>query len=330
MKNDQKVIGVIELGGTISCITENPTSEFYNSPSLSISSFIKEFELEHHIKIIVEQFEQKISHEITIESLIQLAQRIQSLLDMNDFDGVVISTGTNALEDIAYFIGLAVKSIKPIIFTGAHYPQNSLTFDGKRNLYNAINIASSDKAIELGVLVTFNDYVVAAREAVKSSPGLINNFAIEGAGVIGHVIGGKFILKSKPIYKHTYQSEFSISGLKSLPKVSIIYAHLGMDDSLINASIASGVSGIVSAGFGKGYQPSHISQALAKAVELNIPVVRCSRFGIGYTSIDQAYDKKYGFIVAKGLSPHKSNLLLSIALNKTKDISQLQQIFEEY
>ncbi|MDR3504318.1 MAG: asparaginase [Legionella sp.] len=330
MNNAQKVIGIIELGGTISCISEDSTSEFYKGPSTSVSSFIQEFKLEPHVKIIIEQFAQRISHEMTIEGLLGLAQRIQSLLDSSDFDGVIITTGTNALEDIAYFIGLAVKSIKPIIFTGAHYPQNSLAFDGKRNLYNAINIASSDNAMKLGVLVTFNDHVITARDAVKNTPGLNSNFALEGIGVVGHVIGGKFILKSTPMYKHTYQSEFSILGLNNLPKVSIIYAHLGMDDSLIKASITSGVSGIVSAGFGKGYQPTHISQALAKAAQLNIPIVRCSRFGFSYTSIDQAYDEKYGFIVAKGLSPHKSSLLLSLALNKTSEISRLQQIFEEY
>ncbi len=184
--------------------------------------------------------------------------------------------------------------------------------------------------MKLGVLVTFNDYVITARDAVKTTPGLNSNFALEGIGVIGHVIGGQFILKSTPMYKHTFQSEFSLFGLNDLPKVSIIYAHLGMDDFLINACIAFGISGIVSAGFGKGYQPTHISQALAKAAQLNIPIVRCSRFGVSYTSIDQAYDEKYGFIVAKGLSPHKSSLLLSLALNKTREISQLQQIFEEY
>jgi L-asparaginase len=103
-----------------------------------------------------------------------------------------------------------------------------------------------------------------------------------------------------------------------------------MDDFLIKASIASGVSGIISAGFGKGYQSNHISLALKKAVQLGIPVVRCPRSGCGYTSIDKTYDDKYGFIVAKGLSPHKSSLLLSLALNRTKNIDRIQRIFEEY
>lgn len=330
MKKNLKIIGIIELGGTINSISEHPDSEFYKGPSSSVSSFIGELVLKDDIKIVIDTFSQKISHEITIEDLLALASRIQSFLDNDEFSGIVVTMGTNTLEDVAWFIGLVVQSMKPIVFTGAHYPQNGLMFDGKRNLFNAIQIASSDSAMQLGVLVAFNDYVVTARDAVKSNPGLTNHFAMEGRGIIGHVVGNQFFLQSKPIHKHTWQSEFSISGINSLPKVSIVYAHLGMDDFLINALITYGVSGIISAGFGKGYQPNHISQALKKAVQSDIPVVRCSRSGCGYTSIDKVYDEKYGFIVAKGLPPHKSSLLLSLALNRTRDINELQQIFDEY
>lgn len=330
MSGNLKFIGLIELGGTINCTSEQPSSEFYNGPSSSVSSLIKEFNLEDNVQIKTVLLTQKISHELTIEDLIKLAATIQNLLDNDEYNGIVVTVGTNALEDVAYFIGLVVRSTKPIVFTGAHFPQNSLMFDGKRNLFNALNIACSDHAIKLGALVTFNDYVVTARDAVKNNPGLTNNFSVEGNGVIGHIISGKFLLKSRPIYKHTYKSEFSLPEKNILPNISIIYGHLGMNDSLIKASIASGISGIVSAGFGKGYQPKHISLALEKAVSLGIPVVRCARSGCGYTGIDQAYDKKYGFIVSKGLSPHKSSLLLSLALTLTRDIDRIQEIFEEY
>lgn len=330
MKKNQKVIGIIELGGTISSMSDHAISEFYKGPVSSVSSFIDEFDLTDDIKIVIHQFSQIISHEITIEDLVALAKKIENFLKSDEYDGIIVTIGTNALEDVAYFIGLVVRSKKPIVFTGAHYPQNSLAFDGKRNLYNAIQIASSSEAKQLGVLVTFNDYVVIARDATKNNPGLNSHFAAEGRGVIGHVIGNQLVLLSKPIYKHTYQSEFSLAGINNLPQVCIIYAHLGMDASLINALITSGVSGIISAGFGKGYQSNNISLALKKAAQSGIFVVRCSRSGFGHTSIDKNYDDKYGFIVAKGLSPHKSSLLLSLALSKTKDINKIQQIFEEY
>jgi len=330
VKKKLKVIGIIELGGTISSRGEHATSEFYNGPVGSVSSFIGEYGLTDEINIILHQFSQIISHELTVEELIVLAKKIQYLLDSKEYDGIVITIGTNALEDVAYFIGLVVRSKKPIVFTGAHYPQNSLAFDGKRNLYNAIIIASAVKAMQLGVLVAFNDYVVTARDATKNNPGLNSHFAVEGRGIIGHVIGNQFVLLSKPVYKHTYQSEFSIHAIQSLPKIFVIYAHLGIDEFIINTLITSGVSGIISAGFGKGYQSSNISQALKNAAQSGIPVVRCSRSGFAYTSIDKNYDDKYGFIVAKGLSPHKSSLLLSLALSETRDTARIQKIFEEY
>lgn len=321
-----KTIGIVELGGTINSISEQPFSEFYKGPSISISSLIKEFRLEDSVEIHVHSLTQKISHELTITDLIKLANVIQDLLDNCNYDGVVVTLGTNALKDVSYFIGLTVKTEKPIVFTGAHYPQNSLAFDGVRNLFNAINIASSAHATKMGVLITFNDYVVTARDAVKNNPGLNSSFATEGNGVIGHVVGGQFIPKSKSLYR----SEFFISEQQTLPKVTIIYAHLDMDDSLIKASIASGVSGIISAGFGNGYQAKNITLALQEAVRIGIIVVRCARAGCAHTSVDETYDKKYGFVVSKGLSPHKSSILLSLALTLTRDLNKIQQIFDEY
>lgn len=330
MSTPAKKIGIIELGGTINCLNEQPDSEFYNGPVSSISSFIEELNLEANLHIFIESITQKISHEITVPDLIKIANRIQTLLEQEECCGIVVTMGTNALEDVAYFMGLVIKTKKPIVFTGAHYPQNSLAFDGKKNLFNALCIAKDQNAESLGVLVTFNDYVITARDAVKSTPGLLNNFSMEGIGVIGHVIGGKLILKSKPIYRHTHRSEFSLQGQHSLPKIAIIYSHLGMDDVLINAVINNGISGIISAGFGKGYQPGYISHALEKAVNSGIAVVRCSRLGYGYTGIDKNYDEKYGFVVAKGLSPHKSSLLLSLSLTVTQDANRIQKMFEEY
>lgn len=330
MSKKIKVIGILELGGTINSMGEHVTSEFYTGPVCSVSSFIDEYDLTDSIKCVLHQFSQKISHELTIEDLILLAKKIQHLIDDNEYDGIVITIGTNALEDVAYFIGLVVRSKKPIIFTGAHYPRNSLAFDGKRNLYNAIIIASAENAMQIGVLVTFNDYVVTARDAIKNNPGLSSHFAVEGRGIIGHVVGNQFVLLSKPVYKHTYQSDFSIVNINGLPKICIIYAHLGMDEFLVNTLIVSGASGIISAGFGKGYQSNNISQALKNAAQSGTLVVRCARSGFSYTNVDKNYDDKYGFIVAKGLTPHKSSLLLSLALTETRDTGKIQKIFEEY
>jgi len=327
---DKKNIIIIELGGTICSTGRCPTSEFYNSSDVSILSFIKEFDLSNQMNIKIENFSKKISHEFTSDEIIALSRKIQDLVESACCDGLVVVMGTNALEDIAYFVGLVVNSKKPIVFTGAHFPQNSLNFDGKRNLYNALLIASSNEAYMLGVLITFNDYVVTARDATKINPGLSNNFSCEGNGIIGHVVGNSVFLKAKPIYKHTYLSDFSIKNIKSLPRVALLYAHIGMDDLYIKASMAAGVKGMVSAGYGKGYQPKNITEALREAVLDDVVVVRCARAGIGYTNVDSAYDEKNEFIVASALLPHKCSLLLSVALSLTNDKSKLQMIFKEY
>lgn len=327
---NKKSIVIIELGGTICSTVHHPTSEFYNGPDNSIRSFIKDLDLDREINLEIIPFSRKISHELTIDEILLLGREIQRIIELVSCDGLVVVMGTNALEDIAYFMGLVINSKKPIVFTGAHFPQNSLNFDGKKNLYSAILVASSQKANELGILVTFNDCVVTARDATKSNPGLINNFSIDGNGVIGYVIGKEFYLKARPTYKHTYQSDFSIERIKSLPRVTLIYAHIGIDDIFIKASVSSGVKGIISAGYGKGYQSQNITEALHEAVTQGVVVVRCARLGHGYTNIDHSYDEKNRFIVANELSPHKSSLLLSVALNLTMDRSRIQDFFKEY
>lgn len=126
------MIGLIELGGTIGSMAEHASAEFYKGPVNSIASFIDEYDLNATIKIVMHQFSQIISHELIIDALLALTKKIQALLDSDAYHGIIITMGTNALEDVAYFTGLVVRTKKPIVFTGAHYPQNSLAFDGKK------------------------------------------------------------------------------------------------------------------------------------------------------------------------------------------------------
>lgn len=318
---------LLELGGTISSITPDPASEFYSAPTQSISETIKNFNL-HNIEIINKSLFLKISHHLTPDDLLLFANTLQSSLEDDDFAGIVVTCGTNAIEDIAYFTGLVIKTEKPIVFTGAQYPQNSLCFDGALNLYNAICVASSEHARKLGVLVCFNGAVVSARDAYKSTPDYIDNFNSDCR--VGDVIGGNFKLKSIPSYRHTYLSEFDLKRITHFSKTCILYAHVGMDEFLVNAAVNAGISGIISAGFGKGYQNQNITDALYNAVLSGIIVVRCPRVGTSYSGVDKNYDDKYSFIVSKGLSAHKCSLLLSIANLFTKDRQELLRIFEEY
>lgn len=325
-----KKICLIELGGTISCVTNDPLAEFYHSPGEQASDIAGDLGLDH-IEIIHKSLFRKISQNLIIEDLLLFANTIQSLLEVDEIDGVVVTIGTNAIEDIAYFIGLVIKTQKPIVFTGSHYPQGSLCFDGKLNLFNALTVAAAEDAKKLGVLITFNGAVVSAHGACKSSPGFMDNFVLgERSSYVGEVIGGYFKLRSVPAYRHTYRSEFDLKNILQLAKTCIIYAHIGMDEFMVRSAITAGVSGIISAGFGKGYQDQKITEELHIAVKSGVVVVRCPRFGTSYCGIDKGYDDKYLFVVSRGLSPHKSSLLLSVASLFTKDRDDLMRIFEEY
>ena len=326
-----KKLILFDLGGTITCYTENRVTEFYSEKGTPISALIDKNFFSEELELCYEHVFNKISHEITLDDLITLGNKIQDAVDDPNIFGVVVSVGTNVLEDIAYFIGIVVKTNKNIVFTGAFNPQNSLGFDGEKNLYNAIVINSTFQKASLGVLVTFNDTVITARSAIKISPGISNNYASHGQGIVGHVVGGVFYNTMIPLYKHTYDSEFSIRNIYNLPKILLVYAHLGMDKSYIEFAIQSGkIKGIVSAGFGKGYQNKEISILLSQAASNNIPVVRCSRSGHGYSSTDKQYDNIYGFNVVSNLSPHKSSILLSVCLTQSSESHFIKKIFQEY
>jgi L-asparaginase len=324
-------IYILALGGTISSVVKNSTEEFYSHPTSNIKEILLSFpSIGEDFTIIAEQFLQKISHEITHSDLINIANKIKKLSDDDNINGIIVTQGTNCIEETAYFINLVVNTKKTIVFTGSHRPQNSIGFDGGRNLYNAILLASSKKTSGMGVLLTFNDCIINARYASKLNPSLQSGFSSGGLGLVGFVQGKEIFIQQLPNYKHTFLSEFNISDITVKPKIYVIYGHLDMDNFFVDAAIESNAQGIISAGMGKGYQPKVVTQALVKASKRGLIVVRCSRTGYGVVNNEANIDGVDGFIAGGSLSPQKARILLSIALNKTQDKTTLQRIFNEY
>lgn len=321
---------LLALGGTIACASENVTDEFYSGPSVNIKDLISRLHSVNHINICYEQFLQQISHEMTDNELINLANRIDELVRDERVKGIVVTQGTNCIEETAYFINLTIKTKKPIVFTGSFYPSNAFGFDGTRNLYNAIYLAGNDQLEKLGVVLSFNDCIASARDAAKLNPSIIQGFSGNDFGLMGHIEGGVVHIKSIPKHRHTYISEFSINNIEKLPKVCIIYGHLGIDKMFVEAAISNNVAGIISAGMGKGYQPKELTEGLIKASQKGIFVVRSSRTGLGVINREPKIDDVNGFIAAGMISPQKARILLSVALSKTRDKSELQRIFIEY
>lgn len=324
-------IYLLAYGGTIACISNKSTDEFYNKPNLDIQNLIYLIpDIAQKANIRYEQVAQMLSQEMTEQDLLNLAKKIDQILKKDDVDGIIIIQGTDCIEEVAYFVNLVVNTNKPIVFTGAMRPSNSLGFDGFRNIYNAILIANSVKAKKIGAVLTFNDFINSARDAVKKNPSSISALSSEDVSMLGSIQGDNVLISRVPNFKHSYKSDFNINKISTLPKVYVIYGHLGTDAVFVDAAVANGAVGIVSAGVGKGYQTPATTEALAKAASKGVVVVRCSRTGDGYISRDPKLDDPYGFIAGSSLSPQKARILLMLALIQTKDKDTIQNYFYEY
>lgn len=319
---------ILALGGTISSLSSDATGQFYSTPSCPIKDVIASLPINSdQITLLHEQFFQKISNDISYNDLINIAKKINSLVKDEKIDGLVIVQGTNTMEEVAYFINLVIHTTKNIVFTGAFRPSNALGSDGARNLYNAILLASSPKLTGMGVVLTFNDTIVRAQDALKGNPCLLGDFSATEFGKIGIVQGNEI-----QILKNFYSNKneiFHIENITHLPQVYVIYGHLGVSADYIELAIKQKIKGIISAGFGKGYQSDMVTEALIKASQQGIMVVRCSRTGFGMINCEPGYDDKHGFITAGALTPQKASILLSLILTKTDKRIEVQEIFNQ-
>ncbi len=324
-------IYVLALGGTIASVANQHTEEFYNRSSININELIAALPFDpEKLTIVCDQILHQISHEISHDDLFLLAKKVNELVNSDDVDGIVITHGTNSIEETAYFLSLVINTKKPIVFTGSFRPFNALGYDGDRNLYNAILLASNRNESKIGVVLTFNDGIVSARDASKLNPSVMGNFSINGSGVIGFIQSNKIRIHSMVQNRHTYRSEFSIHDMSNFAKIFIIYGHIGMDSTFVKAAIENNAQGIISAGMGKGYQPNEVTEALNKASCKGVYVVRCSRTGQGFINTDEKIDDEYGIIAGGSLNPQKARILLAVALSKTRNKMEIQRIFNQY
>ncbi len=325
-----KRVQICALGGTICSMANDPVEEYYNSASINIKSLIELLPIDkNEIEIQAEQVFQKISQDITNNDVYFLAKRLNDLALQDDVDGIVVTQGTNSIEEIAFFISLLINTHKPIVFTGAFRPYSALGYDGLRNLFNAIVIAADKQMENLGVLVTFNDCIVHARDAVKLDPSILGNF-VNSNNMLGLIQGRSIHLNNQTNYVYKNNYTFPIENLHNLPKVCIIYGHHGMDDLFVRAAIDNGFQGIISAGMGKGYQPDGVTKALIEASNKGLIIVRCSRTGCGIVRRDPKLDDKFGMVAGGYLNPQKAGIFLALVLTKTDDKFEIQGYFDEY
>jgi L-asparaginase len=262
---------------------------------------------------------------------LKLAQRVNDVLRSPEVDGVVITHGTDTMEETAYFLNLVVKSEKPVVLVGSMRPATAISADGPANLYNAVATAADRRAHGRGVLVVINDKIQSARNVTKTNTTNIDTFESPNRGAAGLVNAGKIAWFEQPDKRHTSGTEFSIAGRQSLPRVDIIYAHSNMSPDLIRAALKDGAKGIVVAGVGDGNMSKAALDVLAEAVKSGVVVVRSTRLGSGMVLRNsEVDDDKLGFVASGELNPGKARVLLQLALTETKDPKAVQRAFDTY
>ncbi len=263
--------------------------------------------------------------------MVKLAKEVQKTLDDPKYDGVVITHGTDTMEETAYFLNLTVHSDKPIVMVGSMRPSTALSADGPLNLYNAVALAGSKEAYDKGVLISMNGKIGNARDTFKTSTTDVDAFTNPELGILGYMQDGKPYFYNLPLKKHTKESEFDIRNITedNLPRVDIVYSHANDDRVLVDAVVAAGAKGIIHAGTGNGSVHEKTLPGLQDAVKKDVVVVRDTRVPEGMVTHEQI-DTDNHFVNSNNINPQKARILLMLALTKTKDSKKIQEYFNEY
>ncbi len=327
-----KNVVILATGGTIAGAGDSCVGSKYAPGKVGIDQVIKNIPgLDKLADIRTEQVMQIASQDFNDVTWLTIAKRVNELLAQSSVKGLVITHGTDTLEETAYFLNLVVKSKKPVVLVGAMRASTSLSSDGALNLYNAVALAASDEAYGKGVLVMMNDEIYAARDVAKISTTNVSAFKSPNSGVMGSVLYGAVKFYYSPLRAHTSQTVFDVRKAESLPKVEIIYAYAGVDVSMIDYLIESGAKGIILAGVGDGNISKQGVEKLAKAAKKGVLIVRSAHLGSGLVEPNvEIEDEKLGFVTADNLSPQKARILAMLALTKTNDVKKVRGMFAKY
>ncbi|RWU21238.1 L-asparaginase [Pseudomonas alkylphenolica] len=334
-ETQQKLANVVILatGGTIAGAGASAAnSATYQAAKVGVDKLIAGVpELASIANVRGEQVMQIASESISNDNLLQLGKRVAELADSKDVDGIVITHGTDTLEETAYFLNLVEKTDKPIVVVGSMRPGTAMSADGMLNLYNAVAVAGDKSARGKGVLVTMNDEIQSGRDVSKTIN--IKTEAFKSPwGALGMVVEGKSYWFRLPAKRHTVDSEFDIKQISSLPQVDIAYGYGNVTDTAYKALAQGGAKAIIHAGTGNGSVSSRVVPALQELRKEGVQIIRSSHVNAGGFVLRNAEqpDDKNDWVVAHDLNPQKARILAMVALTKTQDSKELQRIFWEY
>ena len=323
-------VTVVAMGGTIAgsaASSTDPTG--YRAGTTGVTELLGALpELASIATVTGEQFAQIDSADLTDDLLLGLAKRVAVILSDDTVDGVVITHGTDTLEETAYFLHLVLDSDKPVVLVGSMRPPTALSPDGPRNIFAAVTVAASPAASGQGVLVVMNDEIHTARDVSKSSSLRVDSFE-SAYGPLGAVVDGRASFYRSVARPHTSATEFHVESIESLPTAAILLAHSGLDAALVDDLGRYDV--IVHAGFGNGTVATRIVAALEAARAAGTLVVRATRTGSGHvTRVGASADAANTWVAVDDQNPQRARLLACLALTVTRDRDEIQRIFHRY
>ncbi|MBR4066495.1 MAG: L-asparaginase 2 [Bacteroidaceae bacterium] len=322
---------ILATGGTIAGSGSSATKSNYSAGQVAIGTLLDAVPAIRNIADVEgEQVVNIGSQDMSDEVWLILAKRINELLARADVDGVVVTHGTDTMEETAFFLSLTVSSSKPVVLVGAMRPSTAISADGPANLYNAVITAASPESKNRGVMVCMNGKVFGASDVTKTNTTSVETFQSPNAGPLGYIHNGEVrYYNQAPARSNSLY--FSVLNLNSLPKVGIAYGYSNVEGDVVRMMIKKDYKGIVYAGVGNGNIHKNVFPELEKARKKGVIVVRSSRVPTGATTLDaEVDDNKYEFVASWGLNPQKARVLLMLALTKTDDWKTIQKYFNNY
>lgn len=331
MKKAKSRIAILGTGGTIAGFIDSTIATTgYTAGAIDIDVLIKAVpQIRDLADISWEQIANIDSSNMCDEIWLRLAKKIAKLF-AEGIDGVVITHGTDTMEETAYFLNLTIKSDKPVVLVGAMRPSTAISADGPKNLYNAVALVANKEAKNKGVMVAINDKILSARGVVKTHSLNVDTFSSPDFGDLGYIVDGKVFFYNNVTKAHTKNAPFDVSKLTSLPKVDILYSYSNDGSGVAaKALFEHGTKGIVVAGSGAGSIHKNQKDVLKELLKKGLKVVVSSRVVAGCVAVSDS-DEKLGFISAEDLNPQKARVLLILALTKTSDPKKIQEYFLKY
>lgn len=319
---------VLATGGTIAGQADPRAANAYNAGSVSARQLIQSVPgIDKLASLSAEQIASIGSQDMNDQVWFRLARRIQEISNRNEADAIVVTHGTDTLEETAFFLDNVLHTDKPVVLVGSMRPSTAISADGPANLYEAVEVAASNRARARGVMIVMDDRIESARWATKTNTTSVETIRSPDTGPIGYVDPASIRFVADRTERRS--PVFPLPSGNQLPRVEIVYAHSNMDSLQIDHAIADKARGIVLAGVGDGNTSKEALDALTRAARKGIVIVRSTRVGAGFVNRNvEVDDDKNGFVVSLDLNPQKARILTQLLVaNGVTSPARVQEAF---